>query len=312
MAQYPGSIPYTGYVAPASTTDVYAVTDERFNRGGYRSVADATARLAITSDRRSEGMLVKQLDNSTYWTLAGGILDVNWSQVFGIVDDLTYQVVSTFASLPATGSTSLIYLTTDTKIFYYWNGSAYLPINSDVPAGALTTNLGNWNATTNSPTITGGTGNAGDFYIVTVAGTTTIDGISSWEIGDYIWFDDSTSVWRKIDNQSIVSSGNRLEVVVTTEAELIAAFELINSNYIGGVIRIGAEITLTANRSFNHDNITVECDYNQFYMNGYTITINGGSCFYNNGFFDGGGAVSKFIFIASSGSTNYLFNNTNL
>ena len=78
MAQYAGSIPYTGYVAPADDTDTYAVTKEEFNQGGYRAVADSTARLAITSSRRKVGMLVKQLDTGTYWTLSGGILDANW------------------------------------------------------------------------------------------------------------------------------------------------------------------------------------------------------------------------------------------
>jgi hypothetical protein len=310
MSLIENNVPITGPVTPWYTEDTFPSHIETYGQGGYRSVADAASRLLIIPERRLEGMIVKQLSDNTYWTLSGGILDANWLQIFGIVDDLAYQVVSTFTSLPATGNPSLIYLVLDTKVYYTWNGSAYVSVNSTVPSGALTNNLGNWNATTNSPTITGGTGTAGDFYIVSVAGTTAIDGISKWEIGDYIWFDDSTSTWRKIDNQSTVSSGNRLEVVVTTETELVDAFELINNNYVGGVIRLGAEIHLTADRIFNHDNITIECDYNRFYMNGYSITVNGGSCFYNNGFFDGGGAVSKFIFTASSGSTNYSFNNT--
>jgi hypothetical protein len=78
MAQIPGSVRITGFIAPSDTTDTYAVTDELYNRGGYRSVTDQSERLAITSDRRKIGMLVKQLSDNTYWTLNGGIDNDNW------------------------------------------------------------------------------------------------------------------------------------------------------------------------------------------------------------------------------------------
>jgi hypothetical protein len=84
MAPIPGSVRFTGFVAPTDSTDTYAVTDETYNRGGYRTVADAAGRLAITMDRRLEGMLVKQLDTGVFWTLTGGIADINWIiQTFG-------------------------------------------------------------------------------------------------------------------------------------------------------------------------------------------------------------------------------------
>src|SRR4029077_13460345 len=48
---------------------------------------------------------------------------------------------------------------------------------------------GTWNAATNSPTLTSGGGGPvpavrGDFYLVSVAGTTNLDGISNWAAGD--------------------------------------------------------------------------------------------------------------------------------
>ncbi|HZK00506.1 MAG TPA: hypothetical protein VFC79_10875, partial [Tissierellaceae bacterium] len=78
MAKYEGSVPYTGFIAPADDTDTFNVTDERFNKGGYRSVINQVERLAITPERRKEGMLVKQLDNGGYWTLEGGITNNDW------------------------------------------------------------------------------------------------------------------------------------------------------------------------------------------------------------------------------------------
>lgn len=66
--------------------------------------------------------------------------------------------------------------------------------------------LGTWNATTNTPTIVSGTGVGGDYYIVSVAGTTSIDGITDWEIGDWIIFNDETSTWQKIDNSEALTT----------------------------------------------------------------------------------------------------------
>ena len=66
------------------------------------------------------------------------------------------------------------------------------------------TYLGAWDASTNTPTIVSGVGTIGSFYIVSVAGTTPIDGIASWQIGDWIIFAEAgaTDVWQKIDAQS--------------------------------------------------------------------------------------------------------------
>lgn len=49
-------------------------------------------------------------------------------------------------------------------------------------------NKGKWNANTNSPTITNGDGREGDYYIVSVAGNTVIDGNSNWQKDDLIIF----------------------------------------------------------------------------------------------------------------------------
>lgn len=55
---------------------------------------------------------------------------------------------------------------------------------------------GTWNAATNTPTITSSVGTTGWYYIVSDAGTTNIDGINSWALGDKIVF--NGLVWQKI------------------------------------------------------------------------------------------------------------------
>lgn len=105
---------------------------------------------------------------------------------------------------------------------------------------------GGWNANTNSPTIPAAAGgNANWFYIVTTAGTTNIDGINSWAVGD--WIISNGSTWQKVTNTAPVLSvagktGNvsiRIEDVDLLEDEL------------DGKISIGANATEIAPSSFD-------------------------------------------------------------
>lgn len=59
---------------------------------------------------------------------------------------------------------------------------------------------GTWNASANSPAIASGVGVKGDYYVVGTAGTTTIDGISTWYVGDWIVF--NGSVWQRVQGGS--------------------------------------------------------------------------------------------------------------
>jgi hypothetical protein len=56
-----------------------------------------------------------------------------------------------------------------------------------------------WDASTNTPNITSGVPPSGDdlaiLYIVCVAGNTTVDGHSDWELGDYIRWVEDNSTW---------------------------------------------------------------------------------------------------------------------
>jgi hypothetical protein len=75
---------------------------------------------------------------------------------------------------------------------------------------------GTWNATTNTPTLTSSVGTKGYYYVVDVAGTTNLNGITDWQIGDWAIF--NGSVWQKVDNTDAVTSVNGFTgtVVLTT------------------------------------------------------------------------------------------------
>jgi hypothetical protein len=44
------------------------------------------------------------------------------------------------------------------------------------------------NASTNTPTLASGVGTKGYYYVVSVAGSTNLDGITDWQISDWAVF----------------------------------------------------------------------------------------------------------------------------
>jgi hypothetical protein len=65
---------------------------------------------------------------------------------------------------------------------------------------------GTWDASTNTPTLASGVGINGYYYITATAGSTNLDGITDWEIGDWLIF--NGTVWQKIDQSNLVTSVN--------------------------------------------------------------------------------------------------------
>ena len=65
---------------------------------------------------------------------------------------------------------------------------------------------GVWNASTNTPALVSSVGTNGYYYIVSVAGSTNLDGITDWQVGDWAIF--AGTSWQKVDNTDSVSSVN--------------------------------------------------------------------------------------------------------
>ena len=85
---------------------------------------------------------------------------------------------------------------------------------------------GTWNASTNTPTLTSGQGISGHFYIVSVAGNTSLDGNSDWHVGDWAVFFDAggggAAGWQKIDNTSVLTgSGTANTFAMWTATETL-------------------------------------------------------------------------------------------
>jgi hypothetical protein len=68
---------------------------------------------------------------------------------------------------------------------------------------------GSWNASTNSPTLASSVGTNGEFYIVSIAGTTNLNGITNWGIGDWAIF--NGTAWQRVEGGA---DGNFNDVTV--------------------------------------------------------------------------------------------------
>jgi hypothetical protein len=103
------------------------------------------------------------------------------------------------------------------------NGVASLDSGGKVPVSELPAAVlgalsyqGTWNASTNTPTLASGVGVKGYYYVVSVAGSTNLDGVTDWLIGDWAVY--NGTAWQKVDNTDQVTSvnGQTGTVVLTT------------------------------------------------------------------------------------------------
>ena len=81
MPPIPGAVVVTGFLGPSDSGDTYACYDDTYNKGGFRPVANNAGRTGIPAARRKEGMLIYQIDTTDFWTLNGGIADINFQNL---------------------------------------------------------------------------------------------------------------------------------------------------------------------------------------------------------------------------------------
>lgn len=119
---------------------------------------------------------------------------------------------------------------------------------SQIPLQGDLNYQGTWNASTNTPTLTSSTGTQGYYYVVDVAGSTNLNGITDWQIGDWVIF--NGSVWQKVDNTDAVTSVNGLVGTVVLTTTNIA--EGTNEYFT----QARARTSLSAGTGISYDNTT--------------------------------------------------------
>lgn len=90
MAVIPGGVPVGGFFSPTDDSDTYATHDSLYGKGGFKEVSDLTARNAISTDRRREGVMAYVAADQKTYQLVGGITDGNWTEFSsGFSDPMT-------------------------------------------------------------------------------------------------------------------------------------------------------------------------------------------------------------------------------
>lgn len=114
------------------------------------------------------------------------------------------------------------------------NGWLQLDGSGKVPSAQLSIDVmqfkGNWNASTNSPTLADGGGSPGDTYRVSTAGTQNLgSGAVTYDVGDWIYLSD-TQVWQKGDMTDAVASVAGLTGAITASALRTALSLVVGTN----------------------------------------------------------------------------------
>ena len=123
-----------------------------------------------------------------------------------------------------------------------------------IPAGLVF--QGTWNAATNTPTLTSGSGTTGHFYIVSTSGSTNLDGVTDWVTGDWAVFIEQggTDAWEKIDNSSVLDGAGTGQTIAKWDGSGTSN-TLTNSSITdtGSAVTISNPTTITGPLTVNID-----------------------------------------------------------
>ena len=129
------------------------------------------------------------------------------------------------ADLPASGVTANTYGSTTAIPVLTVNAKGVITSATTAAITGALVYQGAWNALTNTPTLTSSVGVSGYYYVVSVAGTTNLNGITDWQIGDWAIF--NGAAWQKIDQTNTVSSVNGYTgAVVLTQTDIAGTASL--------------------------------------------------------------------------------------
>jgi hypothetical protein len=120
---------------------------------------------------------------------------------------------------------------------------------------------GTWDASINSPTLTSSVGTQGHYYVVSVAGSTNLNGITDWQVSDWAIF--NGSVWEKVDNSEVayvsnVATGTGLTggPITTTGTIAIANTTVSLGNY-GSATEVATFTVNAQGQLTNAANVTI-------------------------------------------------------
>ena len=149
-------------------------------------------------------------------------------------------IVPTVSTVTAAVANAGTALATGDQIYDFVTGQI-----ANIPSGLSFE--GSWNASTDSPDLSTATPDNGQFWIVSVAGTTDLDGIDEWAVGDwaiYVSTGAGTDGWQKVDNSSTLSGfGDTNQVTYWTSTGNVAGDSNFTFNPTSNNLSVGGTVT---------------------------------------------------------------------
>lgn len=232
-----GTYAYPSSVTTNSTGHVTAITAG----SAPATPSDATITLTGGAGLANAGgafTLNQAADETITFTIGSGDgITVNANDVAVDVDDVTIQIVGgEVAAKTAAVANAGTALATGDQIYDFVTGEI-----ANIPSGLSFE--GSWNASTDTPSLAGTTPANGVFYIVSVAGSTSLSGITDWQVGDwavYVSNGAGTDAWQKIDNTSTLSgSGSSGQLTYWTGTANVAGDAGLTYNAATDALSVG-------------------------------------------------------------------------
>ena len=247
-----------------NTTGVFSISQSNSTTNGYLSSTDWN----IFNNKQS-ALGYTPVPNTRNLTINGTTYDLSADRTWTISFPVTSVFGRTGSVVAQSGDYTTTLVTEGTNLYFtnaraigalltgYTSGSGTISSSDSILSaiqklngnvGLLTGAIiyqGTWNASTNTPTIISGVGIKGYMYKVSVAGTTTIDGVSQWNIGDQLVF--NGTVWDKIDGiaNEVLSVFGRVGAVVAASGDYNTSQVTENTNLYYTDARARAAISLT-------------------------------------------------------------------
>jgi len=240
------------------------------NGGTAKSLVPAAGAIVWSG---ADGLYIGPVGVSGQVLVSGGAGAPTWGNTILIVDQPANVVYAgptagpaaptTFralvnADLPASGVTANTYGSTTAIPVLTVNAKGVITSATTASITGALVYQGAWNALTNTPTLTSSVGVSGYYYVVSVAGTTNLNGITDWQIGDWAIF--NGTIWQKIDQTNTVSSVNgQVGVVSIAYADLAGTIPTWNQNTTGTAAGLSTTLAIgsggtgqtTAGTAFN-------------------------------------------------------------
>ncbi|OGT01869.1 MAG: hypothetical protein A2143_02295 [Gallionellales bacterium RBG_16_57_15] len=229
-----------------STTNLDTISSSQASKEVTANALFDAASAATTYGRRAS------TTTALTWGFYGGNVTIaagTMSQIANGTVALTASQTNYLVAAKSTGAVSVSTATTNwnntdaywrlysivagaSSVTSYTDSRQFALFSGVVSFGAMSYQ-GTWNASTNTPTLASGTGIKGYYYVVSVDGTTTLDGISSWSVGDAAAFNGTT--WNKIEGGlSAQELGNLIagatEKTTPVNADMVSLMDSADGN----------------------------------------------------------------------------------